>query len=233
MPTNNQIYFIHVGKTGGTAVKKVARKYYNVKRSKAPQTVTGSLVLHNHISLSEAERRFGPAGKIAFTFRDPTERFTSGFYCRLRMGHPQHTSRWDASEAAAFSHFEDANDLAECLSSQHHAKRSAAFFAMDAIRHLRRGYAFHFGDRVNFILDQAPRVAACIDTKNLTRNGSAFMQRLGFENLDENTFLSSANSTTHSKHLSELALKNLREYWSDEYAYYDTFKAIEAELSGY
>ncbi len=69
-----KIHFIHIGKTGGTAVK-YALQDYNA-------TVLGcryEIILHNHnFKLKDI-----PIGEKFFFFvREPIDRFISGFYSR-------------------------------------------------------------------------------------------------------------------------------------------------------
>jgi len=225
------IFYVHVGKTGGTALKRQIRAHFGVKKRKEPQVVGEEIVLLNHISLDDAVRKFGQPSGIAFAFREPSARFVSGFYCRQRMGWPEHKALWDAREAAAFAHFDAANDLAEALDSDDPARRAAAYYGMSAIRHIRRGYEYHFGHLADFFLDHAEHVTACIDTCNITAHGSEFLNRIGVEA----TVLSGEDTAKPQvqfpRELSDRAMQNLRDHWHVEYAYYDAFKTLEALFS--
>lgn len=223
------IFFVHIGKTGGTALKRQIRAHHGVGRKKEPQIVGEKFVLLNHMSLSDAVERFGEPSGIAFAFRDPTARFVSGFYCRQRMGWPEHRALWDPREAAAFAHFDDANTLAEALDSDAPKDRAAAQYAMQAIRHLRRGYRYHFGDMANFLLDYGDRITACIDTSDISGKGGDFMAALGLTATDAEQ-PDRPGTPPYPKDLSERARKNLRDIWGPEYAYYDAFKALQPTL---
>ena len=100
------LHFLHVRKTGGTAIK------YALK----PCLVTSGhyIVLHGHrFTLREV-----PKGDQAiFCLRNPISRFVSGFYSRLRQGQPRNLVPWTPDEKASFSRFDTPNRLALALSS--------------------------------------------------------------------------------------------------------------------
>ena len=115
-------FFIHIRKTGGTAIKSAIRPYADGR----------SLVLGQHdLTLVDV-----PAGAGAiFCVRHPCQRFVSGFNSRIRKGQPRHYFEWTADEAWAFSRFPTANALAEALSSTNAAFRADAERAMIGIAH--------------------------------------------------------------------------------------------------
>jgi len=223
------IFYIHVGKTGGSAIKRAIRASHAVAKTKEPQVIKDKIVLLNHVSLAQATQQFGAPNGLAFAFRNPLSRFVSGFYCRQRMEWPDHTARWDAGEAAAFAHFDTANDLAEALGSDAPKDRAAAHFAMHAIRHLRRGYRYTFGDLVNFMLNHSHLVRVYIDTTDLTSKGCGFIQRLGGMASDT-AFKPAAVSADYPRDLSAQAQQNLRAFWAQEFEFYDAFTALRDEL---
>ena len=115
-------HFLHIGKTGGTAVRAAL----------APFETTHRLCLHGHgFTLRDV-----PRDETAFFFlRDPASRFVSAFNSRLRQGRPRWDRPWSAEEQWAFQRFGTPNDLAEALGS------GEADRAMAGIRHVNAGYA--------------------------------------------------------------------------------------------
>jgi hypothetical protein len=224
------IFFVHVGKTGGTAIKRQIRAFHNVKKRKEPQVIGQDIVLLNHLSLAVAVREFGEPDGIAFSYRDPTERFVSGFYCRQRMGFPDHKAVWDAREAAAFAHFDTANELAQALDSDDLKQRAAAHYAMSAIRHLRRGYQYHFGHMADFFADYSDRVKACIETKEMDQKSDTFLARIGVDEAKQQARSAPDPRAYFPRELSDVATRNLRTFWAEEYAYFDAFKMLDAQL---
>ena len=63
------VHFIHIGKTGGTAIKSVIKRYNSTKEF--------DIFIHGH------EFKFKdalPGEYVFFVLRDPIDRFISGFY---------------------------------------------------------------------------------------------------------------------------------------------------------
>ncbi len=129
------IHLIHIGKTGGTAVKDALHPFRVTPRQ--------ILVMHSH----QTKLRDIPAGDLFFFFlRDPLSRFVSGFYSRQREGRPRRISPWNEHEKDAFGRFTSPNALAKALSSADPNERAAAMRAMRGIRHVKDFYWDWFGD---------------------------------------------------------------------------------------
>lgn len=224
------IFFVHTGKTGGTEVKRRVRAHLGAPKLKEPQVINDEVVLLNHCSLKEAIERFGDPSGLIITYREPAERFVSGFYCRQRMGLPNHTAIWDAREAAAFAHFSSANELAEALSDEDPSRVAAAHFAFMGIRHLRKGYAYHFGNLVNFALDHAEKITMCVETKNLDQRMPQLLEAVAPESRFADGSGERANSERYDKSLSALARKNIQSAWEDEYEFFEFFKQLERNI---
>lgn len=128
------VHFLHLRKTGGTALKH-ALTPYQVRPSHM-------LYFHPHrITL----RQIPNGHQIMFVTRDPVSRFVSGFLSRLRQGAPSHDVPWRGDEAWAFSQFPTPNELALALDHRHPAHENAKR-AMLGISHIRYGYWEWFGD---------------------------------------------------------------------------------------
>jgi len=119
------VHMLHVGKTGGTAVKAALRN------ASSPGI---RLMLHPHgVSLADL-----PAADETFFFlRDPIARFVSGFNSRQREGRPAHYHPWTKPEREAFATFPSAEALALGLASTDDAERGRAEAAMAGITHVR------------------------------------------------------------------------------------------------
>src|SRR5205823_2768329 len=103
-PDKELVNLLHVGKTGGTAVKHALRT--------ALHAGGYCIRLCRH---GVRLRDVPPGEKVVFFVRDPASRFVSGFYSRLRQGRPRYTSPWSRAEKAAFGRFGTPNDLAAAL----------------------------------------------------------------------------------------------------------------------
>ena len=126
-PRERPLHFLHIGKTGGTAIKHALK----------PVAEAGRVVLHGHgvrlhdVALGE---------QVFFFLRDPLSRFVSAFYSRQREGRPRYVVPWTPDEEAAFGRFRTANELANGLSSTSTAERRKAERAMLNIAHLNNRY---------------------------------------------------------------------------------------------
>jgi len=124
---SGRIHFLHIGKTGGTAVKHALQ----------PLASMANLTLHPHpVRLSDI-----PTGeRMIFLLRDPLTRFVSAFYSRQREGRPRYVVPWTPEEAAAFGRFHTPNQLANALASTGAVERKFAERAMRAIAHIKNRY---------------------------------------------------------------------------------------------
>jgi hypothetical protein len=119
-------HFLHIGKTGGTAIKHALRLH--------AEDGPFSIVIHPHATKLEHVCN----GECVFFFlRDPITRFVSGFYSRQRQGKPRYHLPWTSGEAAAFACFQTANELAEALDACDEHRQQAAQSAMREIEHVR------------------------------------------------------------------------------------------------
>src|SRR5262245_57515857 len=94
------VHFVHIGKTGGTAIKRGLRNagfafWRPDLADEATPTPFGRIRLHHHgFRLSDV-----PPGDYAFfCVRDPIDRFTSAFYARLAQGRPRYDIPWNDVE---------------------------------------------------------------------------------------------------------------------------------------
>lgn len=119
------LHFLHIGKTGGTAIKQVLREA-PAERYRA--------VLHPHrVLMSEI-----PVGqKVTFVVRDPIGRFVSGFNSRLRRGGTAHFREWSEEEGRTFRRFPSPESLALALGSDVEQDVEDATAAIASVMHLR------------------------------------------------------------------------------------------------
>ena len=131
------VHFMHISKTGGSAVKYAIRQ----ARKDAGGTLLspwGPILGHKHrFRLSDV-----PDGdKAVVTLRDPTSRFVSGFYSRQRKGAPRYKREWSEREELAFEWFATPAELAEALAEPEGELRGRGELAMQSMFHLRRRQA--------------------------------------------------------------------------------------------
>ena len=134
------LHFVHIGKTGGTAVKRGLRRagfaYWRpeLAEQEANETPFGRIRLHHHgFHLADVP----PGDFVFFSVRDPLARFVSAFYSRLNKGQPRYYREWSDAERVAFERFPTAQRLGGALASGDHEERALAERAMRGIQHLR------------------------------------------------------------------------------------------------
>jgi hypothetical protein len=123
------VHFLHVSKTGGTAIKTAIDNHVSTENS--------AIFLHDH---SFRLRHVGAGEKAVLFFRDPIARFVSAFYSRQRCGRPRYDIPWSRAEELAFTRFKTANQLGRDLSSTSQADQTAAHSAMRSIGLLNQSY---------------------------------------------------------------------------------------------
>ena len=133
------LHFLHVGKTGGSAIKHALRG----RRDQGPYR----LFLHGH---RMGLKNVWPGERVFFCVRDPIARFVSGFFSRQRMGRPKNDIPWNEPEAVAFERFSTPDELAEALGSSKPSRRAEAEQAMNGIQHVNSHMWEWFGDEALF-----------------------------------------------------------------------------------
>ncbi len=140
------IHFLHIGKTGGTAIKSILQNYL--------ETDQYYIILHHHnISLKDI-----PKGEyVIFFLRDPISRFISGFYSRQRKGQPRYYFEWSNEEKEIFETFLLPNQLAISLADKNSKNYKLSLRAMKNIQHFRTYKNWYssleyFNSRINDIL---------------------------------------------------------------------------------
>jgi hypothetical protein len=133
------VHVLHIGKTGGTALKHILMEHENASRYQ--------LLFRGHdVRLADV-----PMGeRFMFLIRDPLTRFVSAFNGRLREDRPRYHYPWRKEEEVAFAIFKTPDQLATALSSGDDAEREQAEQAMHGIGHVNTPYSSWFGDTAHF-----------------------------------------------------------------------------------
>jgi hypothetical protein len=124
-------HFLHVGKTGGTAIKTAFGAYPLPVRLEHGQMI----IFHKHSVRLWHIRR---GDSVFFFLRDPLARFVSGFNGCLRKGRPTRFVPWTRAEHRAFETFPTPDSLGRALGSEDFIRREKARAAMNAIEHVSK-----------------------------------------------------------------------------------------------
>jgi hypothetical protein len=130
---------LHIGKTGGTALKHVLKGHADASRYQ--------LLFRGHdVTLADVT----PGEGFMFLIRDPLTRFVSAFNGRLREDRPRYHYPWRDEERVAFEIFRSPDQLAVALSSKDPREREQAEAAMHGIGHVNTPYTFWFPTEAAF-----------------------------------------------------------------------------------
>ncbi len=206
--------FLHIGKTAGSSVKTLLDEVSET--SEVPIEVFGHHKRLPGILASDESLRVG------FLVRDPLERFVSGFNARLRAGRPTYDYPWSLEEAVAFRWFSTPNELGEALFGDDERLFSAACFAMGAIPHLRRNYAFHLKS-VAYLRSKWERIYFVGNVTDLAWNIADLLAPLGIPAEEARSRLRHLNVAPEEDDvvLSEKAAAGVRRFWARDFEIYE------------
>ncbi len=205
-------HFIHVGKTGGTAVKVALMPLRGAG--------TYELFLHGHgVSLRDI-----PEGdKVFYFLRRPESRYVSAFYSRQREGRPRLHIPWRPLEAVAFREFQTARQLALALSSEDKDLEARARMAMQNIFHVRDSFTRWF-ESEDYLAGRAADVLFVGFQERMDADFKALLTRLGLEgraSLPSDEVGSHRNPSSVDKGLDETAKANLAWWYHYDNRFYD------------
>jgi hypothetical protein len=201
------VHFLHIGKTGGTAIKNAL----------APIAAEHGLILHTH----QTRLWDVPEGDGVFFFlRDPVRRFVSGFNSRLRMGRPRLNSKWSEGEAKAFSTFTTPNALAEAISSRTALLRLRAGEAMREIRHVNTHFSTWLGE-IDYVLARKSSIVHVGFQESLEEDFQAIKTKLLLPDvrLPVDDRDSHATPSGYATELSELGRQNIERWYAEDIAW--------------
>jgi hypothetical protein len=168
---------------------------------------------------------------VLFMLRDPVDRFVSGFNSRRRRGRPLNNTEWTQDEAAAFTTFPTANDLAEALSAAEDRRRAAAVAAMHGIYHVKSSYADWLVD-VDYLGSRRDDILWVGLTSRLADDFARLKQILGLPIecvLPADPVASHRRLDTDETCLSTVGIKNIEQWYTADYLF---LSYVAAEASG-
>jgi hypothetical protein len=200
------VHVLHIGKTGGTAVKTA------LGRGRRAAT---RVIPHPHaFTLADV-----PNGDFCVFFvRDPITRYVSGFYSRQREGRPHYREPWTDGERRAFGTFGTPNDLALALSSDQESRRGEAVRALQSIQHVKDSYWRWLKDEA-YLAQRRASILFVGAQENLVRDYGQLSEILGMGGeLPRSDADAHRNPAGLDYGLAGEAVENLRQWYSREYA---------------
>jgi hypothetical protein len=216
---------LHIGKTGGTAVRTPLRDLVKAKQLKGVKLPGHDYGIRDVI----AE---GADAKAVFFIRDPVSRFISGFNSRLRKGLPRHFKDWSKGETRAFAVFKTPNELAEALYSWWPLKRRAARKAMNAMRHTRWGYTYYLGS-IGLLEREKDRILFIGAQESLDSDFEILKVVLELPadcTLPQDEVAAHRTPDGYEKRVSDRGRRNLERYYRQDYKIYNWCKAHRERL---
>ncbi|HEX9774429.1 MAG TPA: sulfotransferase family 2 domain-containing protein [Actinomycetota bacterium] len=212
------VHVIHIGKTGGTALKTA------LVQAKGIKTPYGPIWRHKHwYTLDEV-----PEGHFAIvSVRDPIARFTSSFYSRLRKGLPRYEFEWTPPEKKAFETFPTPQELAEALGSWSRKRRAAAEKAMRGIRHVKSHYDYWLGSAAEF-QKRLPSIAYIARQETLAQdweNIKGIFELPGEIELPSDPERAHRGDPTEDRTLDRKAVRTLKRWYRVDYELLDICEA--------
>jgi hypothetical protein len=216
------IHFIHIGKTGGSAIKVALEDH--------PDTPTGILILHRH----RTRLREIPSGeKVFFFVRDPIARFISAFYSRQVESRPRYYRPWSRDEKIAFSRFSTVNELGRALSSADDQLRKAAEHAMNSIVHVSTSIAYWL-ESETYLRSRLDDIILIGSQETLGADFEALKKLL---QLPADVILPNDEAVAHrgrtnvDKNLDDEARQNLRTWYRQDYELLEACNKIRNEMN--
>ncbi|MCB0208991.1 MAG: sulfotransferase family 2 domain-containing protein [Anaerolineae bacterium] len=234
------VHFLHIGKTGGTAVVYALNQYnycvISPRRARLnlpnlyklnPPVEDSHLTIYVHPH-NESLRDVPPGEKVFFFLRDPISRFVSGFYSRQSQGQPTYNSPWRPDEKIAFEHFSSANQLAVALSSTNKNEKAMAEKAMSAIYHIKSSY-WEWFESEEYLKSRLADIFFVGFQENLAQDFEILKSKLHLPDcvyLPTDAVLAFKNRSPLDKTLEQTAIANLKLWYQDDYRFIDLCKEI-------
>lgn len=224
--TREDLSFLHISKTGGSAVAGFLNRMPPSER----------MIKFGHVwSVDDIVEKW-PDMQICFMLRDPLLRNISGFNSRLRQGRPQGHWLWNPAEAAAFAFFPTAESWLRALISTDDYQLSAAYYARDAIAHLANNYVHFFGSAENAVARARNYgIIGHVDSSPEFFRDMAIRSGLPAEFADpfiKRVHVSPVETAGIVGRFSEDEQAALRAAMADEYQIYDALMGLKAKTAG-
>ncbi len=215
-PKKGTVHYLHIGKTGGTAVKAGLRKY----RKKADYLIE----LHGH----QTKLTDVPPGDFAIFFlRDPISRFISGFYSRKRKGQPRYYNEWSPEEAEVFAVFSTPGELAAALADDSSAHHQLAIKGMQNIFHLSH-YSDWYKDE-DYFNQRLDSILFVGFQESLSADFATLKKILGISRwakLPSSEVVSHRNPADVDKSIPDSAMPRLKQWYQADYAFVEKCRSL-------
>lgn len=203
-------HLLHIGKTGGTAMKEALRPVKTAGRYE--------LLLHGH---GTRLNNIPDGEPVFFVIRDPVERYVSGFNSRLREGRPRYYLPWTPLEKVVYERYPSADSLGRALSAEDPLERGRAAAAMMSLQHVRDSYWDWFRNR-EYFERRLSDMLMILWVPDLTAAFPQLREALGVPDtvvLPSDDVRAHRTPTGVDRTLSDLARENLERWYARDYVF--------------
>lgn len=181
------IHFMHIPKTGGSALK-ITFKTHNIS----------VLEMHGHtFTLKDVKDTDG----VVFSIREPISRFCSAFYSRQRQGRPLYNSKWSSIEEKIFTTFKEPDVFVKALSSNKLDLKKLAQSAFTSIGHFRS--LSHWLINIEYIKLKQDSIVWILEQNSLNEDFSKLTKIL---HIDKEMTLPEGDARIHKNSISKYSL---------------------------
>jgi sulfotransferase famil protein len=213
-------HFLHVRKTGGSAVGHAL----------APVAESHRIVIHGHgVRLADVP----PDDDVFFFLRHPVERYVSGFNSRFRHGRPLRDFSWTHGEERAFARFQSPNALAEALGSPDPELARDARFAMRNINHVSSSFSDWF--TLDELVARRERIVLLGLQPSLEHDFAFIKRRLGIPDtvtLPADPVFAHRTPPSYETALSPAAHANVTAWYATDIDFYARYVRLREEWFG-
>jgi len=203
------IHFLHVGKTGGAAIKNTLNNY-----------ITSQYCFFGHHHIIKL-KHISNKDKVIFSVRDPIERFISAFY--FAKDRSKFIGKFFSPKACYYlDHFDTADDLAIALYSKLYKERIIAQQTMLLVPHLKENYWYWFKNK-DYLQKRLTSILYVFSCKNLNND---FLKFRDFINADSTLELpqkkdikANVNFNKHNKTISNEGIENLKKWLTKDFEF--------------
>ena len=204
---NNYVYFLHIGKSGGTILKSI---FSNQKNQRKELKFIGLPERYKLYQLNSKQ-------KYIFSIRNPIDRYLSAFTSRKKKSDVW-TKEYYSIEGFGFYLYDDANKLAEDLYCKNLFKMVKAHISMRCIPIINENIFSWF--TLNDLKKNPPLFI--FENSTINEDWKNFSVIFNFDENDMSNHMHMRNKTLDKKSkLSEIAKHNLKKYYKIDFEIYN------------
>lgn len=213
----DNIYFLHIRKSGGTTLGHSFKKINE-------DNFTKIIKLRHRDKIYNLDKN----QKYCFSVRDPITAYVSAFNDRKRDGRPSFNIKKNLFEKISFFFFKSSDELAKNLYSKNPFKKILSNFALRSITHVNEPLYSWF--KISEIKKHKPYFI--FDVKSLNSDYELFCKKLKIQyfELSSDKIISHKSPYLKDK-LSDISRNNLKKYFLKDIEIYNYIHSIKNDVN--